>query len=97
MMLAAGAALYYGLLQLFLSVKGLELLSYLGMSQLLYPIPTAPHPTPPEQFLQFLFCLALPVPSPLRCWYCWTFCRPGVLSLFTALTRRSLWSSPGGL
>ena len=31
--LAAGAALYYGLLQLFLSVKGLELLSYLGMSQ----------------------------------------------------------------
>lgn len=30
--LAVGAALYYGILQLFLTVKGLELLDYLGMS-----------------------------------------------------------------
>lgn len=30
-MLAAGAALYYGILQIFLNIKGLELLSYLGM------------------------------------------------------------------
>ena len=31
--LAAGAALYYGILQIFLKVKDLELLDYLGMSQ----------------------------------------------------------------
>ena len=57
--LAVGAALYYGILQIFLAVKGLELLDYLGMSDAGsgYPITRLPSLilSTYKQFILFFF------------------------------------------
>ncbi|MBS7218793.1 MAG: glucosyltransferase domain-containing protein [Oscillospiraceae bacterium] len=106
-MLAAGAALYYGLLQLFLSVKGLELLSYLGMSQAGggYPIAQLPHLilSAYKQVLVFFFLpgSSSPFTTPVLVLLDLLALALGALFCFTALTRRSLWKQPwrpvGGL
>lgn len=105
--LAAGAALYYGLLQLFLSVKGLELLSYLGMSQAGggYPIAQLPRLilSAYKQVLVFFFLpgSSSPFTTPVLVLLDLLALALGALFCFTALTRRSLWKQPwrpvGGL
>ena len=105
--LAAGAALYYGLLQLFLSVKGLELLSYLGMSQAGGGYPVAQLPrlilSAYKQVLVFFFLpgSSSPFTTPVLVLLDLLALALGALFCFTALTRRSLWKQPwrpvGGL
>ena len=105
--LAAGAALYYGLLQLFLSVKGLELLSYLGMSQAGGGYPFAQLPrlilSAYKQVLVFFFLpgSSSPFTTPVLVLLDLLALALGALFCFTALTRRSLWKQPwrpvGGL
>ena len=98
--LAAGAALYYGLLQLFLSVKGLELLSYLGMSQAGggYPIAQLPRLilSAYKQVLVFFFLpgSSSPFTTPVLVLLDLLALALGALFCFTALTRRSLWKQP---
>ena len=93
--LAAGAALYYGLLQLFLSVKGLELLSYLGMSQAGggYPIAQLPRLilSAYKQVLVFFFLpgSSSPFTTPVLVLLDLLALALGALFCFTALTRRS--------
>ena len=105
--LAAGAALYYGLLQLFLSVKGLELLSYLGMSQAGGGYPVAQLPrlilSAYKQVLVFFFLpgSSSPFTTPVLVLLDLLALALGALFCFTALTRRTLWKQPwrpvGGL
>ena len=76
--LAAGAVLYYGILLVFLQVKDLELLSYLGMP----PAPAIPSPaspgccwTPTSRWRLSSSCPAPPTPSPPAGWPCWIWPR----------------------
>ena len=80
--LAVGAVAYYVILQVFLKVKGLELLEYLGMSQAGSGYPIAQLPSlllsAYKQVVVFFFlCPVLPTPLPLRLWrgwMCWLPC-----------------------
>ena len=79
--LAVGAVAYYVILQVFLKVKGLELLEYLGMSQAGSGYPIAQLPSlllsAYKQVVVFFFVPGSSTPLPLRLWrgwMCWPPC-----------------------
>ena len=95
--LAVGAALYYGILQIFLNVKGLELLDYLGMSEAGGGYPIAQLPalllSTYKQVVVFFFLpgSSSALTTPLMAWLDLLAALLAAACFLALLVRRALW------